>query len=69
MFGTTQPIVSDTVKSVREALLLTVVPENLGIFHITREDCVKNLGVEFFNNVFEKSQDVLPLVLDATSFI
>jgi hypothetical protein len=68
LFGTTQPVVSTTVRSVASVLTATFVPYNLGIDpinHITREDAQKH-NIPFFNGMFKKPATSMGLICDGT---
>jgi len=68
LFNVSQPVVSATMHAVKNACLATFVPNNLGVYHLSREDALKKHSIKFVNDVFEKPTNCLPLIIDGTYF-
>jgi len=68
LLNVSQSVVSTTIHAVKEACLASFVPSNLGVHHLTREEAIQKHSIKFVNDVFEKPNTCLPLIMDGTYF-
>lgn len=66
LFGTTQQVVSQAIESVSQALIDDFVRQNLGYYHLTRDEIINLHSRPLVNKALQEEENRMRLVADCT---